>query len=70
MKILRIWLSLYLLINIIAVEWKVFKHNHKTSNNFIGITYIISGDEMFALIVLIVFSVFGYFKYLQIDEDE
>ena len=42
----------------------------KTSNNFIGITYIISGDEMFALIVLIVFSVFGYFKYLQIDEDE
>ena len=38
--------------------------------NFIGITYIISGDEMFALIVLIVFSVFGYFKYLQIDEDE
>ena len=25
---------------------------------------------MFALIVLIVFSVFGYFKYLQIDEDE
>jgi len=29
LKILRIWLSLYLLINIIAVEWKVFKHNHK-----------------------------------------
>ena len=42
----------------------------KTSNNFMGLHILLVVMKSFALIVLIVFSVFGYFKYLQIDEDE
>ena len=49
---------------------KRYLNELKYSNKYNNISYIINGDEMFTIMVLLGFTMIGFFKYLQIKEDE